>query len=125
MSLERTWDDTRSVAGPNASYSVRIRVELDDAPGMLGRLATAIGDAGGNIAGLDIVEVRGHRMVRDITVFAVDEAHVARIRTVVEARYSTDSDKPTIMSPRLRPRFRRPTQYDRPALSGGRANTFA
>jgi malate dehydrogenase (oxaloacetate-decarboxylating) len=62
-----------------------MRVELDDAPGMLGRLATAIGDAGGNIAGLDIVEVHGHRMVRDITVFAVDEAHVKRIRTVVEA----------------------------------------
>ncbi|HUP85734.1 MAG TPA: NAD-dependent malic enzyme [Acidimicrobiales bacterium] len=73
------------MAGPNASYSVRIRVELDDAPGMLGRLATAIGDAGGNIAGLDIVEVRGHRMVRDITVFAVDEAHVKRLRTVVES----------------------------------------
>jgi malate dehydrogenase (oxaloacetate-decarboxylating) len=73
------------VAGPNASYSVRLRVELDDAPGMLGRLATAIGDAGGNIAGLDIVEVRGRRMVRDMTIFAVDEAHVKRIRTVVES----------------------------------------
>jgi malate dehydrogenase (oxaloacetate-decarboxylating) len=52
---------------------------------MLGRLATAIGDAGGNIAGLDIVEVHGARMVRDITVFAVDDGHVNRIRTVVEA----------------------------------------
>ena len=73
------------MAGPNASYSVRIRVELDDAPGMLGRVATAIGEAGGNIGGLDIVEVRGHRMVRDITVFAVDEAHVDRLRAVVDA----------------------------------------
>jgi malate dehydrogenase (oxaloacetate-decarboxylating) len=62
-----------------------MRIELDDAPGMLGRLATAIGDAGGNIAGLDIVEVHGHRMVRDITVFTVDEAHVTRIRNVVES----------------------------------------
>jgi malate dehydrogenase (oxaloacetate-decarboxylating) len=52
---------------------------------MLGRVATAIGDAGGNIAGLDIVEVRGTRVVRDITVFAIDDGHVNRIRTVVEA----------------------------------------
>jgi malate dehydrogenase (oxaloacetate-decarboxylating) len=73
------------VAGPNASYSVRIRVEVDNAPGMLGRVATAIGEAGGNIAGLDIVEVRGNKIVRDITVFAVDDGHVNRLRTVVEA----------------------------------------
>ncbi len=73
------------VAGPNASYSVRMRVELDDAPGMLGRLATAIGDAGGNISALDIVEVHGRRMVRDLTVFAVDEGHVKRIRNIVES----------------------------------------
>jgi len=52
---------------------------------MLGRVATAIGDAGGNIAGLDIVEVRGTKIVRDITVFAIDDGHVNRIRTVVES----------------------------------------
>ena len=62
-----------------------MRVEQDDAPGMLGRLATAIGDAGGNISALDIVEVRGPRIVRDVTVFAVDEDHVQRIRAAVEA----------------------------------------
>ena len=62
-----------------------MRVELIDAPGMLGRLATAIGDAGGNIAALDICEVRGTNIVRDVTVFAVDEGHVHRIRTSIEA----------------------------------------
>jgi malate dehydrogenase (oxaloacetate-decarboxylating) len=64
---------------PNASYSVRIRVEVDHKPGSLGRVATAIGDAGGNISALDIVEVTGDRMTRDVTVFAVDDAHVQRI----------------------------------------------
>jgi malate dehydrogenase (oxaloacetate-decarboxylating) len=73
------------VPPPNASYSVRMRVELDHAPGMLGRLATAIGDAGGNISALDICEVRGDRIVRDVTVFAVDDGHVTRIRNNVEA----------------------------------------
>ncbi|HEX2849017.1 MAG TPA: NAD-dependent malic enzyme [Acidimicrobiales bacterium] len=70
---------------PNASYSVRIRVEHENSPGMLGRLATAIGDAGGNIAGVDVVEAHGTRIVRDVTVFAIDDGHVGRIRTVVEA----------------------------------------
>jgi malate dehydrogenase (oxaloacetate-decarboxylating) len=70
---------------PNASYSVRLRVEGDHKPGSLGKIATAIGTAGGNIAALDIVEVVGDRMTRDITVFAADDQHVERIRAVLEA----------------------------------------
>jgi hypothetical protein len=38
--------------------SLLLRVELPDVPGSLGRLATAIGDAGGDIAALEIVEKR-------------------------------------------------------------------
>jgi malate dehydrogenase (oxaloacetate-decarboxylating) len=70
---------------PTASYSVRLRVEIENKPGNLGRLATAIGEAGGNISALDIVEATGARIVRDVTVFAVDDEHVERIRTAVEA----------------------------------------
>ena len=70
---------------PNASYSVRIRVEADNAPGSLGRVTTAIGAAGGNISGLDIVDVVDRRLIRDITVFAVDDGHVERIRQELEA----------------------------------------
>ncbi len=73
------------MGSPNASYSVRIRVELPNAPGALGKLATAIGEAGGNIAALDIVESETAHIVEDVTVFAVDEEHVARIRAAVEA----------------------------------------
>ena len=36
---------------PTAAFSLRIRVRLANQPGMLGRLAVAIGEAGGNIAG--------------------------------------------------------------------------
>ncbi|HEX2039089.1 MAG TPA: NAD-dependent malic enzyme [Acidimicrobiales bacterium] len=70
---------------PNASYSVSLRVEIENKPGNLGRLATAIGEAGGNISALDIVEATGDRIVRDVTVFAVDDEHVDRIRAAVEA----------------------------------------
>src|SRR6266850_3219440 len=73
------------MAGPSASYSVRLRVELEDVPGMLGRLTTAIGSAGGNISALDIVEVRSSAIVRDITVFCSDEGHAERIRTSIES----------------------------------------
>ena len=62
-----------------------MRLELEDTPGTLGRVATAIGDAGGNISALDIAEVRDTRIVRDVTVFANDEGHVRRIRNAVEA----------------------------------------
>ena len=70
---------------PNASYSVRLRVELENRPGVLGRLTTAIGVAGGNISALDIVEASAAVIVRDVTVFAADEDHVDIIRKAVEA----------------------------------------
>jgi malate dehydrogenase (oxaloacetate-decarboxylating) len=70
---------------PNASYSVTIQVEIDHRPGALGRLTTAIGAAGGNILGLDIVEVVGGMIVRDVTVLASDEEHVQYIKKAVEA----------------------------------------
>ncbi len=70
---------------PNVAYSVRIRVEVENRPGALGRLATAIGDAGGNIGALDIVEALPDRIVRDVTVSAADEEHAARIGQAVGA----------------------------------------
>ncbi|HLG92490.1 MAG TPA: NAD-dependent malic enzyme [Acidimicrobiales bacterium] len=73
------------MAAPSASYSVCMRVELANQPGSLGRLATAIGQAGGSLLGLDVVEAEGGRMTRDVTVLAADEGHVARIRKAVES----------------------------------------
>ena len=73
------------MAAPNTQYSVRIRAEIENRPGALGRLTTAIGDAGGSIGALDIVEVIGDTVVRDVTVLAVDEGHVDRIREAAEA----------------------------------------
>ena len=44
---------------PVASYSLTVRVRFDNRPGMLGKVAAAIGDAGGDIGAVDIVEVGG------------------------------------------------------------------
>jgi malate dehydrogenase (oxaloacetate-decarboxylating) len=46
---------------------------------MLGAIASAIGAAGGDIAGIDIVHVRGDAMIRDFTVGVRDEAHADAI----------------------------------------------
>jgi malate dehydrogenase (oxaloacetate-decarboxylating) len=72
-------------AAPNPSYSVRLRVEVEDAPGTLGRLATAIGSAGGNITAIDIVESRGDHVLEDLSVDARDEGHVETIRQALDA----------------------------------------
>jgi malate dehydrogenase (oxaloacetate-decarboxylating) len=72
------------MASPNPAYSVRLRVEVGNKPGSLGRLATAIGEAGGNIAALDIVEATTTSVVEDVTVDARDEGHAAAIRAAVE-----------------------------------------
>jgi len=43
-----------------------LRVELPDVPGSLGRLATAIGEAGGDIEAIEIVEKRDGNAVDDV-----------------------------------------------------------
>ena len=42
---------------PSASYSLTVRLEITNRPGMLGRVASAIGDAGGDIGAVDLVEM--------------------------------------------------------------------
>jgi malate dehydrogenase (oxaloacetate-decarboxylating) len=53
---------------PSAQYSLTLRVEIDHLPGMLGKVASAIGAAGGTIGAVDLVEVEGPHTIRDITV---------------------------------------------------------
>jgi len=60
---------------PNASYSLTLRVRIQNQPGKLGEITTAIGNAGGDIEGIDIVSVGKDFLVRDITVNAVSETH--------------------------------------------------
>ncbi|MCH7686711.1 MAG: NAD-dependent malic enzyme [Planctomycetes bacterium] len=63
----------------SASYSLTIRLAYPDRPGQLGKITSVIGDAGGLIGAIDIVEVRRGGIVRDITVNAGDEEHGLQI----------------------------------------------
>ena len=60
---------------PNASYSLTLRVKIHNKPGKLGEITTAIGNAGGDIEGIDIVSVGKDFLVRDFTVNAASETH--------------------------------------------------
>ena len=62
-------------ATPNASYSLTLRVRIHNQPGKLGEITTAIGKAGGDIEGIDIVSVGKDFLIRDITVNAASENH--------------------------------------------------
>jgi len=57
---------------PSASYSVTIRTENPHAPGMVGRISSAIGAAGGLIGAIDVIDVNKDRTVRDFVVAAAD-----------------------------------------------------
>jgi malate dehydrogenase (oxaloacetate-decarboxylating) len=67
----------------SAQYSIILRVEIDHRPGMLGRVATAIGDAGGSIGSVDLVSMDNAHTVRDLTVDTAGEEHAAKVADAV------------------------------------------
>jgi malate dehydrogenase (oxaloacetate-decarboxylating) len=70
---------------PSAQYRLTIRVRIGDAPGMLGQLTSAIGEAGGMVGAVDLVEVDGSHSLRDIVVDASGRDHWEQIITAIEA----------------------------------------
>jgi malate dehydrogenase (oxaloacetate-decarboxylating) len=70
---------------PSAQYSLTIRVEIADRPGMLGRVASAIGEAGGTIGAVDLVALEDGRTIRDITALCAGESEWAGITAAIEA----------------------------------------
>ena len=64
---------------PSPSYSITIRVEIQNRIGMFAKIATAISGAGGDMGAVDIVGVGKGTIIRDITVNARDEEHEKNI----------------------------------------------
>jgi malate dehydrogenase (oxaloacetate-decarboxylating) len=90
-----------SIVAPSASYSLTARVAIQNRPGMLGKVASAIGDAGGDIGAVDLVESRRDEILRDITISARDSAHgaqiVSRLKHVPGVRVVNISDRTFLM----------------------------
>jgi len=64
---------------PSASYSMTLRVEFPHEVGSLGRILTAVGDAGGMVGAIDIVRMQKDKTIRDVTVNARDSEHGQKI----------------------------------------------
>jgi malate dehydrogenase (oxaloacetate-decarboxylating) len=90
-----------STVAPSASYSLTVRLAIQNRPGMLGRVAMAIGDAGGDIGAVDLVESGRDRIIRDITIDARDSVHgtqiVNRLKQTSGVRVINISDRTFLM----------------------------
>jgi len=67
------------MAQPSASFSLTLRVRLDDRPGSFADLARAIADAGGLLGAIDLVRVNPSSKTRDVSVMASDDEHAQAI----------------------------------------------
>src|SRR5438128_9700501 len=73
------------MSSPSAQFSLTLRVEFARRPGMLGVVATVIGDAGGSIGDIETIELGDVKAIREITVDATDAEHGEAIAAAVEA----------------------------------------
>ena len=71
---------------PSPSYSMTLRIEYGNAVGMMGRITSVIGEAGGDVGAIDIVSGTRETTTRDITFSAADYEHgqaiIAAVRNV-------------------------------------------
>ena len=70
------------MAHHSASFSLTLRVHLDDRVGSFADLARAIADAGGLLDAIDLVRVGDGYKTRDVSVLATGDEHA---RAIVEA----------------------------------------
>ena len=78
---EQTPSDAPAV--PATQYSIALRVTLENVPGVLGRLTTAIGEVGGNIYAVDSFVAKGPVVDREIVVNCIDVDHQKRVAEAV------------------------------------------
>jgi malate dehydrogenase (oxaloacetate-decarboxylating) len=85
---------------PGVAYSITVRAEYPNNPGMLGRITSAIGEAGGDASAIDVVSTARGVIVRDLTINARSIKHgeeiAAAIGKVPDVRIRTVSD-PTFL----------------------------
>ena len=63
-----------------------VRVRNSQASGVLARLLTAISDEGGSIGSIEMLTETSKHVVRDITIYAEDQAHMDRILQAIQGK---------------------------------------
>ena len=66
---------TKIDEGPAGAYSLVLKLKIKNVPGMLAKVAAAIGSCGGNIGAIDTPDVTVNVITRDISVSVRDENH--------------------------------------------------
>ncbi len=86
---------------PTASHSLTVRLQIQNQPGMLGKVTSAIGKGGGDIGAIDLVEVGKGTITRDLSFNASDERHgqqiVERLRAIEGITVVHVSDRTFLM----------------------------
>ena len=69
----------------SASYSITVRIHAVPDSSVVGRLATAVAEAGGLVTAVDVSESRHDRITIDVTCSAVDGEHAEKIVAAIGA----------------------------------------
>ncbi len=81
---------------PVSGYQLLLRLRIQNKPGNLGKVTTAIGEMGADIGSIDIVEARTEMIIRDLRLYCIDEENarqvVARVAEIpgVEVQHASD-----------------------------------
>ncbi|PYM23587.1 MAG: NAD-dependent malic enzyme [Candidatus Rokuibacteriota bacterium] len=86
---------------PTASHSLTVRLQIQNQPGMLGKVTSALGKGGADIGAIDVIEVGKSTITRDITFKTSDERHgqqvVERLKAVEGVQVVNVSDRTFLM----------------------------
>ncbi len=69
---------------PTPGYSIVVRLEIENKPGMFARIASTIGEKGGDLRSIDIVEVERGKIIRDVSINTINEEHGKEIVKALE-----------------------------------------
>src|SRR5215510_474067 len=69
---------------PSAGFSITIRVSVRADALAIGRLTTAVGDAGGIVTAVDVVDSDPTTVVVDVTCDTADSAHADQVVDILE-----------------------------------------
>ena len=78
------------VLNASVSYSATVRVSIQNKPGSLARVLGVIGEKGGQMAAIDLVEVSSRSSIRDLTILSRDDEHM---ESILRALRRTESVK--------------------------------
>lgn len=85
-----------SKRSPGVAYSITVRAQYPNIPGMLGKITSAIGKSGGDARAVDVVQAETNLMTRDFTINTSDLGHsdlvVESIKNVPNVKVVSISD---------------------------------